>query len=428
MKGVEKLKSILKGKLSDHEIDELISEFTSAVGERSVLIEGDVTESIIVTGNNSKVVINNDSSAKEIQENLRFIIKEYLQNEKKFGLSTIINISKKTAIILGISLLSAFAIRQILFPTLSSSQIIEAQSNITAMTFNNDGSKLITASGSTPVKVWDWKKKQLITDFDGQSKNSLSIAASKDGNYVATGHGNFQNNETSKEGTIKLWDAKTGKLLKILKGHTEQIRTVAFSPDSLTLVSSGHDSEMKIWDVRNRKLIKSIPTQKGITSIAFSNYEKVFASASDDKTIKVWDSNNFHLLYTLKGHKGQILSVTFSPDDQFLVSGSGEDAFDQTVQENSVNIWNLKTKKIQRILTGHDGWVWSVSISGDSKYIASASYDGTIRLWDFHSGKLMGVGDEHTKEVYSVKFSVDNKMLVSGGDDGKLRIWEISVK
>jgi WD40 repeat protein len=293
------------------------------------------------------------------------------------------------------------------------------------MTFNNDGSKLITASGSTPVKVWDWKKKQLITNFDGQSSNSLSIAASKNGNYVATGHGNFQDNKTSKEANVKLWDAKTGKLLKILKGHTEQVRTVAFSPDSSILVSGGHDSEIKIWNLHTNKLIKSIPTQTGITSIAFSNNGNFFASASDDKTIKIWDSRDFHLLYTLEGHKGQILSVTFSPNDKFLVSGSGVDGFDPTVQENSVNIWNLETKKSEQVLTGHDGWVWSVAISGNGKYIASASYDGSIRVWSFYSGKLLGIG-EHTKEVYSVKFSPDSEILVSGGDDGKLRTWEIT--
>jgi hypothetical protein len=69
--------------LPDHEIDRLILELTSAAGERSVLIEGDATEAIIITGNNNQVIINSDSSAEEIQEIFRSVVKEYLQNKKK---------------------------------------------------------------------------------------------------------------------------------------------------------------------------------------------------------------------------------------------------------------------------------------------------------------------------------------------------------
>lgn len=333
---------------------------------------------------------------------------------------------------IGLSLLLGFSIivaQQVLFPEppkLSLSGTVDAQSNIIAMTFTYDGLKLVSASGSTPVKLWNWKTRKLITSFDDRSSNAIAIAVSQDGNYVATGHGNFQDNKRSQEADIKIWNARTGQLLKILKGHESQVRTVAFSPDSSRIVSGSHDKTIKIWSVNTGKLLEDIPAHTDhITSIAFSHSGKSFASASDDKTIKLWDSDSLKLIDKLEGHKGQVLSVAFTPDDHFLVSGSGEDRFDQNVQENSVKIWDLKTKNVVHTLSGNAGWVWSVEVSQNGKYVASAGYDGTVRVWDLLSGKLIGVGAEHSKQVYAVRFSPDSQLLISGSDDGRLRFWRV---
>ncbi|TAG98107.1 MULTISPECIES: WD40 repeat domain-containing protein [unclassified Microcoleus] len=319
--------------------------------------------------------------------------------------------------------------RQIIFPEppkLPLSQTIEAQSNIIAMTFTNDGLQLISASGNTPIKLWNWTTKRNTTIFDDRSSNALSISVSRDGAYVATGHGNFQESKNLQERDIKIWDRKTGQLLKTLKGHTAPVRAVAFSPNGSRIVSGGQDKVIKVWDANTGKLLQNIPAHTDhITSISFSNNGKFFASASDDKTIKLWDSNSLKLLNILEGHRGQVLSVAFSSNDRVLVSGSGEDRFDQNIQENSVNVWDLKTGNVQHTLTGNAGWVWSVAVSHNNKYVASGGYDGTVRVWNLISGELVGIGAEHSKQVYTVKFSPDDQLLVSGSDDGRLRLWKI---
>ena len=68
------------------------------------------------------------------------------------------------------------------------------------------------------------------------------------------------------------------------------------------------------------------------------------------------------------------MSAAFSPDDQFLASGSRDD---------TIILWDVATQQIiGQPFTGHDGWVWSVAFSPDGTWLASGSRDASVRLWD----------------------------------------------
>ncbi|HOL24645.1 MAG TPA: peptidase C14, partial [Candidatus Hydrothermia bacterium] len=81
---------------------------------------------------------------------------------------------------------------------------------------------------------------------------------------------------------------------------------------------------------------------------------------------------------TFEGHENGITSVCFSPDGNYIASGS----YDETIK-----LWEVSTGKLVRTFEGHENGITSVCFSPDGKYIASGSWDGTIRLWDVKSGK-----------------------------------------
>ncbi|MEH2054397.1 WD40 repeat domain-containing protein, partial [Nostoc sp.] len=101
----------------------------------------------------------------------------------------------------------------------------------------------------------------------------------------------------SADNTIKIWDVSSGQLLKTFTGHTDAVRSVAYSLDGQQLASASRDKTIKIWDVNSGQLLKTFTGHTDrINSIAFSPNGQQLASASDDNTIILWDLDFDNLL------------------------------------------------------------------------------------------------------------------------------------
>ena len=120
--------------------------------------------------------------------------------------------------------------------------------------------------------------------------------------------------------------------LPTLRGHTNSVTDVVFSPDGRQIVSASVDNTLKIWDAANGR---ERQTLKGHTStvrgVAFSPGGRRIVSASDDNTLKIWDAATGRELRTLKGHERLVSNIAFSPDGRRIASGSDDE---------TVRIWD----------------------------------------------------------------------------------------
>ena len=151
-----------------------------------------------------------------------------------------------------------------------------------------------------------------------------------------------------------------------------------------------------------------------VTSVAFSPDGRQIVSGSDDQTLRLWDVATGEEVRQLSGHTDQVTSMAFSPDGRQIVSGNG----DQTLR-----LWDVATGEEVRQLSGHTGWVTSVAFSPDGRQIVSGSDDQTVRLWAAASGEELRQLSGHTDQVTSVAFSPDGRQIVSGSYDQTLRVW-----
>jgi tRNA A-37 threonylcarbamoyl transferase component Bud32 len=125
---------------------------------------------------------------------------------------------------------------------------------------------------------------------------------------------------------------------------------------------------------------------------------------------------------TLRGHRGAVTSIGFSPDGVLLASCDGETLRPESPGE--VKLWDAATGREVRTLSGHEQLVEQVCFSADGLWLASAGWDGTVRIWDVATGREVHTLRGHQGSVHGVSFHPDGRHLASGGADGTIRVWE----
>ncbi|MDJ1184844.1 NB-ARC domain-containing protein [Roseofilum casamattae] len=336
--------------------------------------------------------------------------------------------------------------------------------SIRTMSFSSDSKTLVSGDNEQTVKFWDVLEQKCLQTWQGYVNWIWSVAVSPDGKYIASSH---------LDRHVRLWEIETKNCIKTLPGHTGWIWAVTFSPDGQWLASSSEDETIRICHAKTGELRKTLVPEtdefhgivgtiawspdsqlmacsyqtKAISlwnfrtkqwtvlpgeviwswSLAFNPgpqfYDRPMLAAADrDGTIKIWDVQTERLVGILEGHQNKVYAIAFSPDGQYLVSGS---------DDRTVKVWQLSTQNCLQTLAEHTEGIWSVAWSPDGKTIASGSVIGfrgaTIKLWDADTGQCLHTLTGHEHTVRSLVFTPNSQTLVSGSPDSTLRLWNASM-
>jgi WD40 repeat protein/energy-coupling factor transporter ATP-binding protein EcfA2 len=246
-----------------------------------------------------------------------------------------------------------------------------------------------------------------------------------------------------------------------MKGHTDAVRSMVFTSTGSDLFTTGSDGKIFRWDMKStdRKSVVLSKMNYIIRTMAISPDNKYLAVGGESNSIHVFDlSKPTDKPKELKGHRGHIWSLVYTPDNASLVSSAsdstiflwkkGKDMPDMITKNNcrvrtldvnsdgsvlaggtekgQVILWNLINKTSETLFTTKKNkLVNSVSFSHKGDLLAVGDDAGVLRIWDMSKRKIANVLTAHKARINDVKFSQDDHFLASASFDGRVNVWNM---
>ena len=212
------------------------------------------------------------------------------------------------------------------------------------------------------------------------------------------------------------------RLQQVLSGHTQEVTSVAFSPNGRFALTGAWDNSARLWDLTKSPSIsqKLVGHSERVTSIALSHDGCFALTGSDDNTARLWDLTKFPFTnQILTGHTDYVRSVALSPNGNFALTGSWD---------GTARLWDLTKSPItSHELRGHSNWIPSVSFSPDSRFALTGSADKTARLWDITKTPVTSQElSSHGLFITSTAFSSDSRLFLTGSLDKTAHLWDLT--
>lgn len=289
---------------------------------------------------------------------------------------------------------------------------------------NQAGAEELLATAARYGKGWEWKYVSGICHddllkLDGHDDQVACVAFSPDGRILASATGRWRG---GKNAEIRIWDARTGKLLQAIKTGKAPIRGLSFSPDGKRLATASVHFGSKMtggvffWDPSTGAEIGTLAgAEDSYFDVDFSPDGRRIATAGAAGSVRLWDAASLEEIVKLGDHGGShAFSVAYAPDGRRIVSGG---------RDGTVRIFDANTHAEVRVVTGL-GDVRSVAFSPDGRHVAAAMFTNIVRVWDAATGEVVATHDRHDNPAMTLTFSPDGFYLASADNSGMIEVRE----
>jgi eukaryotic-like serine/threonine-protein kinase len=307
-------------------------------------------------------------------------------------------------------------------------ELLEGHSDIVyRVAFTGKGTRLASMSCDLSIRLWDTETLREIIVIDEADPFPHHMVFSKDGHRLFV-------SDTDRSNIVKVYDAtplekKEESRYRVLRGHSNIVINVEYSPDGERIISSSIDGTIRLWNASNRQEESRIKQNNTFQARLSPNGEWIMTTdiIKNHRAVKVLNANPPHSQYYFDEFERETWGIAFSHDNQYLIVGG---------LEGIIYVYDLKAK----ILIGELGrfeeplhYISSLTASPDGRHLAVAGFDGDVTLWDWDPVHLSG--QQRPRVVYEgglgffyVDFSPNSpssKYLAVGGRNGEIRILDV---
>jgi WD40 repeat protein len=287
-----------------------------------------------------------------------------------------------------------------------------------SISLSRDGKRMAAFAneGNGWARVWDLTTNKPVAEVSesGSNRSFCASRLSPEGDVLALGEGC---------GDVTLWDAGTGKLLRVLGKLTGHVLSLSFAPDGKRLAASSQ-AEVLIWDLETGK--QSRAPQGALPPAEFSPDGKRLLALKKNQSflagnpfleslLTVWDIPSGKEVRNLVPPH----SWAFSPDGKLIAVG----AWDATTTLD-LQVIEVETGRIVLRAGKYAGG--ELALSPDGKLLAAADgfgLPGRIAIWDVPGGRKLRTLLGHTDAVNGMVFTPDGR-LVTCSSDRTIRFWD----
>lgn len=291
-------------------------------------------------------------------------------------------------------------------PTL---QVLNPGSAVQTVAFSADSSILASGTWDGSVTLWNPRTGQELHKLSGHSGpvNAVAFGCRESESLLASG---------AADGQIVLWNAKTGRELCTFHGHTNEILSLSFCPTAPLLASGSQDQTIRLWNTNTGTAVHKKQNQHPVSSVKFSPDGLVLAYVTHHEAIWLWDTSMMQDARKL--NDSGVGAITFSCDGSLLASTSSYCA---------AIVWNPSTGEKVATMELRNRYALEgchLAFSPDSLILA-CSNNRTLELFPVTTDEQVKSFRGHRSQIRDVVFSMDNSFLASASDDCTVRIWDL---
>ncbi len=246
------------------------------------------------------------------------------------------------------------------------------QSGVRRILLSGDGSTLASIDLNGTTKIWSLPEAKLQATLPEQKGEMKTLLVAPDGKFLVTA------TDHREDRTVKIWALPEGRLLKTLVGFEGQITALTMAPDGklLAVADSDNDDNIRLWELPGGRLVGSLEWPN-TTALAISPDGKLLA-ASSGNGITLWALAEGRLLATLeeqgeRGYRREQARIVFAPNGRWLLS---------LAAGGSIRLWSLPDGRLLATLEAPGSDAKAMTITPDSKTLATGDYSGVVTLWD----------------------------------------------
>lgn len=330
--------------------------------------------------------------------------------------------------------------------------------------FSPDGQWLASGGWDETAAVWNTTDGTLRYRTAKQGLSVSDVKFSPEGKLLLASTGSWK--DFRQPGKLKAWMAEDGKYVKTIGDHQAELKGFTFdaggwhllpygvdgakigirftnqfggtvgqehtltaaiaSPDGNTLYAGTAKGNVLAYDLQTHQLKRTFAGHDQIVhGMAASQDGSILVTSSKDGSVKIWAAEQIPVLartFELRDDPKETLAVAYSPDGKWIAVGG---------KDKTVSILDAKTKEILREISGHNGMIFRMVFTPDSKSLLTSSSDGTVRLWDISDSRQLAsfkVHGDQLEMVRSLAVSPNGKRLAAGNWAGQTYVWDLETR